>query len=399
MKFKGFIRPDGSVGIRNHVLIIANARGASNLALLISRLVHGATVYVQPQEGGRDIADRRTVARTLIGVARNPNVGAVLVVGVKEDSGYPEFDYKNFVAEIAASGKPVDTVFLSTCGGLQQALGEGMRKARALIQRASECEREEVGLGELSVAVKCGYSDPTSGMSGNPVVGYLFDRVVEAGGTAMFSETTEVIGAEHLLAKRFVDAGERQKFLDAVERVELQAKSTGEDIREINPIPANIQAGLTTLEEKSLGAIVKSGSMPLQGCVAYGEKPTGRGLYFMDAWMSSSALFLGFAAAGAVLTIFQVGGGRFPNDALLPSANSGLVAPTLFMTGNPQAYVNIHEEVDFTSSTVISEKESLSAAGDRLVNEVLRYASGRLVKGEIMGVKEFPEMYLQGPCL
>jgi altronate dehydratase large subunit len=139
--------------------------------------------------------------------------------------------------------------------------------------------------------------------------------------------------------------------------------------------------------------------MPIQGCVAYGEKPEGRGLYFMDAWMSSSALFLGFAAAGAVLTIFQVGGGRFPEDALMPSAQSGLVAPTLFMTGNPHAYENIHEEVDFTSGTVISEKEPLASAGDRLVREVLRCASGRLVKGEIMGVKEFPEMYLQGPCL
>ncbi|MBG0777942.1 MAG: UxaA family hydrolase [Desulfovibrionaceae bacterium] len=399
MKFKGFIRPDGSVGIRNHVLIMANARGASNLALLIARLVHGATVYVQPQEGGRDTADRQTIARTLIGAARNPNVGGVLVVGVKENGGYPEFDAANFVDAIAASGKPVETVFLNSSGGLQHALGEGMRKARALIQKASECEREEVGLGDLSVAVKCGYSDPTSGMSGNPVVGYLFDRIVEAGGTAMFSETTEVIGAEHILAKRFTDEGQRRKFLDAVARVEAQAKATGEDIRKINPIPANIQAGLTTLEEKSLGAIVKSGSMPIQGCVAYGEKPEGRGLYFMDAWMSSSALFLGFAAAGAVLTIFQVGGGRFPEDALMPSAQSGLVAPTLFMTGNPHAYENIHEEVDFTSGTVISEKEPLASAGDRLVREVLRCASGRLVKGEIMGVKEFPEMYLQGPCL
>jgi len=399
MKFQGYVRPDGSVGIRNHTLILANARAATNLAQMIATVVRGVTCYVQPQEGGRDTADRQTIARTLVGLAKNPNVGAVLVVGVKPDGGYPEFTNQRLAEEMAKSGKPVDALFLSDCGGLQQGLGAGMRKARLLVQKASECQREEVGLGDLCIAVKCGYSDPTSGMSGNPVVGNLFDRLVEAGGTAMFSETTEVIGAEHILAKRFTDPVQRQKFLDAVARVERQALSTGEDIRSINPIPANIQAGLTTLEEKSLGAIAKAGTMPIQGCVAYGERPAGRGLYFMDAWMSSSALFLGFAAAGAVLTIFQVGGGRFPEDAIMPTGNSGLVAPTLYMTGNPRAYTNCSQELDFNAGTVISGRESIASVGERLTSEVLRFASGRVVKGETMGVTEYSEMYLQGPCL
>lgn len=399
MKFQGYVRPDGSVGIRNHTLILANARASANIAEMIANLVRGTIFFAQPQEGGRDTADRQTIARTMVGLAKNPNVGAVLVVGVKPDSGYPEFTNQALAEEMAKSGKPVDTLYLSECGGLDQGLGAGVRKARLLVQKASESCREEVGLGALSVGVKCGYSDPTSGMSGNPVVGHLFDRIVEAGGVAMFSETTEVIGAEHILAKRFTDAAQRQKFLDAVARVEAQALATGEDIRSINPIPANIQAGLTTLEEKSLGAIAKAGTMPIEGCLDYGERPAGRGLYYMDAWMSSSALFLGFAAAGAVLTLFQVGGGSFPRGAVMPSANTGLVSPTLYTTGNPRAYANCFQELDFNAGTVISDREPIAAVGERMVSEVLRIASGRMVMGETMGVRENPEMYLQGPCL
>ena len=399
MTFQGYVRPDGSVGIRNLTLVMANSRATANLAVMIATLAKGAIAYVQPQETGRDTADRRTIARTMVGLAKNPNVGAVLIVGVKRNSGYPEFDHDVFAGEMAKCGKPVETLYLSECGGLEKGLGIGVRKARNLVQRASEAVREEVGFGEISIAVKCGYSDPTSGMSGNPVVGHLFDRVVEAGGTAMFAETTEVIGAEHIVAKRFVDAGERKRFLDAVARVEDQAMATGEDIRAINPIPANIEAGLTTLEEKSLGAIAKAGKSPIQGCLEYGERPAGRGLYYMDAWMSSSALFLGFAAAGAVLTIFQVGGGKFSFDPIMPSANNAAVAPTLYMTGNPRAFANCEGEMDFNAGTVISEREPIAEAGERLVAEILRYASGRLVKGETMGVTEFAEMYLQGPGL
>jgi altronate dehydratase large subunit len=399
MKFQGYVRADGLVGIRNHTLIMANGRGAANLAVLLSKLVAGSRFYVQPNENGRDADDRGTIARTLVGLAKNPNVGAVLIVGNKKNSGYPEFSYEAIVGEIEKCGKPMDTLFLDSCGGFQQAVGLGLRKARLLAQRASECVRSEVGLGQLHMAVKCGYSDATSGMSGNPVVGHLFDRLVDAGGTAMFAETTEVIGAEHIVAKRFPDPVERQKFLDAVTRVEEEARSTGEDIRTINPIPANIQAGLTTLEEKSLGAIAKSGTKPIQGCLKYGEIPTGRGLYYMDSWMSSTALFLGFAAAGSVLNIFQVGGGWFPNDAMMPTHNTGLITPTLYMTGNPRMYEKGAQEMDFSSGTVISEHEPIAQAGERLLTEVLRFASGRVTKGETLDIYDNVELYLRGPGL
>ncbi|QGY41839.1 D-galactarate dehydratase [Pseudodesulfovibrio cashew] len=399
MKFLGYVRPDGSTGIRNHTLVMANGRGAATLAAMVSKLVSGTRLFIQPNENGRDGDDRKTIARTMIGLAKNANVGAVLIVGNKPDAGYPEFSYDAFVGEIAKSGKPMETVFMKDCGGFQDALGLAVRKCRNLVQKASETPRTEVDFGALNMAVKCGYSDATSGMSGNPVVGHLFDTLVDNGGRAMFAETTEVIGAEHIVAKRFTDEGERDKFLRAVERVEEEARSTGEDIRTINPIPANIQAGLTTLEEKSLGAIVKSGTRPIQGCTQYGEIPEGRGLYYMDSWMSSTALFLGFAAAGSVLNIFQVGGGWFPDDAMMPTVNTGLITPTLYMTGNPRTWDKGWREMDFNSGTVITEKEPIADAGGRLVDEVLAFASGRLTKGETLDIRDNVEVYLRGPGL
>ena len=399
MKYLGYKRSDGQVGIRNYTLVVASGRGAGNLATLIGNTISGAKIYVASNENGRDADDRAAIARIITGLARNANVGAVLVVGNKRDGGYPEFSYENIVGEIAKSGKPMDTLFVAENGGFYTSLGEGMRKGRALAEAASECNRQEVDFGKLSIAVKCGYSDATSGISGNPVVGKFFDRLVAAGGTAMFAETTEVIGAEQLVAKRFSSDEERERFLKAVLRVEEEAKATGQDIRSINPIPANIQAGLTTLEEKSLGAIAKGGTSAIEQCLLYGEAPRKPGLHYMDAWMSSTAIFLGFAAAGATLTIFQMGGGWMPDNAMMPTANTGLVAPTLYVTGNPRTYEKSPYEIDFNSGTVISEGESIDDAGVRLGKLICRIASGKMTKGETLNVHEPLELYLRGPGL
>ena len=302
------------------------------------------------------------------------------------------------VDPIVASGKPVDTVFIDECGGFYSALGECMRKGRHMASLASEVFRQEVDFGRLCLGVKCGHSDATSGMSGNPAIGYVFDRLVEAGGSAMFGETTEVIGAEHLLAPRFADESERGRFLAAVRRVEEEAKSTGEDIRTINPIPANIKAGITTLEEKSLGAIVKGGSKPLN-YIEYAEEPTKKGLFFMDAWMSSTTMFPAFAAAGAVLTIFQMGGGWHPDNSFPPGAFNGVVAPTLYATGNPRTWAKMEQEMDYSSAPIITDKESVASAGERLIDLVCKIASGKVTKAETLSVYEGPEIYYRGPGL
>ena len=236
-------------------------------------------------------------------------------------------------------------------------------------------------------------------MAGNPVIGYVFDRLCDAGGTAIFTETTEVIGAEEIVARRFADAGQRDVFLSCVRKVEEEAKATGQDIRSINPIPANIEAGLTTLEEKSLGAIAKAGTKPIMQCVRYGESPSAPGLNYMDSWMSSSALFAGFSSAGAVLNIFQFGGGAMPDKCMMPVADTGVVAPILFATGNPRAYDHGKLEIDFNSGVVISEKASIEETGEKLIRHICDIASGRMTKVETLNVREPVELYLQGPCL
>lgn len=397
MEFWGYVRPDGRVGVRNSLLVFASGRGVANLAAMIAQALRGALLYLAPNENGRSAADRATIARTMTGLARNPNVGAALVVSMKEDGGYPEFAYENIIEEIEKSGKPVVQLRVAGEHGFYPALGEGIRQGRRLLRQISAARREPCPFGSLSIACKCGYSDASSGMAGNPVVGNLFDRLVDAGGTAFFSETTEVIGAEHLVARRFEEPAEREKFLQAVARVENDALSVGQDIRTINPIPANIQAGLTTLEEKSLGAIAKGGTRSLRQCLAYGEIPHGPGLHFMDSWMSSSAVFAGFAAAGAVITIFQIGGGAMPEGFPAPTANTALVAPTIFATGNPRTWERGHDELDFNSSVVITENRSVEETGEALAEFVCDIASGTRTMGETLNVREHLEVYLRTP--
>ena len=254
--------------------------------------------------------------------------------------------------------------------------------------------------GPYTIGVKCGYSDPTSGISGNVVAGVFVDRLIDAGGTVFFGETTEVIGAEHLVAKRFLREEKRAEFLDIVRRAEEKALATGEDIRSINPVPANIEAGITTLEEKSLGAVAKTGSRPIQGSLAYAEIPPAPGLWFVDSWMATVTLFLGFAAAGSVLNIFQIGGGWLPGmDAMMPGHSIGLVAPSYFMTGNPETFIKSPAEVDFNAGTIITREESIAQAGVRLAADICEIASGGLTKVETLKTKDQLELYLQGPTL
>ena len=269
------------------VLIVPVQRIFNVLACQISSLVSGTEVIVTTGELGRPKTDREVIRRTLVGLAANPNTAAVLLLGPNRDSGYKELTAEGIYQEIQATGKRVEMLLVEDEGGFYEALGKGVRLARELSHEASRILREPFDPGRLCIAVKCGMSDATSGVAGNIVVGNLFDRVIGAGGAAIFSETTEVIGAEHILVQRAENEAVAQALLQAVKATEDKAKATGEDIRSINPIPENIAGGISTLEEKSLGAILKSGSTPLKGVIQYAQRLPGKGLYFMDAWMSS----------------------------------------------------------------------------------------------------------------
>lgn len=400
MEFWGYLRPDGAVGVRNHVLILPATRNVNYICHRIASAVPGVTTFFTTGEYGRTGADRRRLARFLTGLARNANVANVLLIGMPHGYGYPEFQTDALAAEIAKSGKRLEILNVDACGGLEGTVVCGIRLARELVREATAMRRERAPLAKLSIGMKCGDSDATSGLAGNPALGRAVDRLLDAGGTALFSETLELIGAEQVLTQRAATPEVAARLLRLIAKWEARAAATGEDIRTINPIPENIAAGITTLEEKSLGAVEKTGTGPLAGVLDYCERPSGAGLWLMDAWMSSYSLLPSFAAAGAQLLIYQLGGNELPpQDAPLSANSPGLVAPLLTISGNPRTAKVAGDYLDVSTGGVLLGTETLDAAGERILEEILRTANGRATRGETMAYPEPFEVFFEGPFL
>jgi altronate dehydratase large subunit len=391
MSFWGYRRPDGTVGTRNYVLVIPQGI----IAKSICDLVTGTRLLLSADNGGgRTANDREQVARVLIGLGRSPNVAAVIVNTASPGGGYPELRADRLADEIAGSGKRVEVLDPAKDGGTYGAIARGTQLARVMAYEASKLRRVEVGDEHLGVAVKCGFSDTTSGIAGNPAFGYLVDKVVAAGGTAFFGETTEIIGAEQALARRAATPETARAILEAVARREALAKATGLDIRTINPTPANLDGGISSLEEKSLGAIHKAGAAPIQGVLQYAERPGGKGLYFVDCWMGSLSIFTGYAAAGANVVLFQMGGGGLAGRTILEGMPS-IVAPFLWCTANPRSYAMAGDNFDFYSGTVIRGEETPEEAGERLYRTVIDIASGTLSRSETLRYTESADLSLE----
>ncbi len=393
MSFLGYKRPDGTVGTRNYVLVIPQGLISKSICDFVAGT---RSIQTVDHGSGRTGHDRERIARVLIGLGRNPNVASVIVHAASPGVAYSELKNERLADEIAVSGKRVEVIDPAKDGGVYAAIAKGMQLARMLVYEASKLRRVEVGDEHLCLGVKCGYSDTTSGIAGNPAVGYLFDKVVKAGGTAFFGETTEIIGAEQALAKRAATPDVAKAILDAVVHREALAKSTGLDIRTINPIPANIKGGLSSLEEKSLGAIHKAGTTPIRGVLQYAERPKGKGLYFVDNWMGSYSIFVGYSAAGANLVMFQLGGGGLSGRNLLEGCPT-VVAPFLWCTANPKTYAMAKDNIDFYSGSVIENQEDPEQAGERLYRTVIDIASGTLSRSEPLVYTEPIDLCLEEP--
>lgn len=400
MEFWGYYRPDGSVGVRNHVLILPATRNVNYICHRIALAVPGVTTFYTTGEYGRTGSDRKRLARFLTGIARNPNVANVLLIGMPHGYGYPEFQTDALAAEIAKSGTRLEILNVDRCGGLEGTVVQGIRLARELVREATAMRREAAPLSKLTIGMKCGDSDATSGLAGNPALGRAVDRLIDAGGTALFSETLELIGAEQTLVQRAKTPEVAQRLLRLIADWEARAASIGEDIRTINPIPENIAAGITTLEEKSLGAVEKTGTRELSGVLDYCERPGAPGLWLMDAWMSSYSLLPSFAAAGAQIVLYQLGGNELPpEDAPLSAVDPGLVAPLLTISGNPRTAKAAGDYLDVSTGGVLLGTETLDAAGERILEEIVRTASGRAARGETMRYPEPFEVFFEGPFI
>ncbi|UCH02676.1 MAG: UxaA family hydrolase [Candidatus Bathyarchaeota archaeon] len=392
MTFLGYERPDGSVGTRNYVLALPSGV----ISQQICQFVHGTKTLVTADTGsGRSQEDRATIARTMVGLGCNPNVASVIINSRSLGGAYPELTADILADQIAKTGKRVEVIGVNNEDTLE-VISHGTQLAREMVYEASKLRRKSFDDQWLSVGVKCGASDTTSGIAGNPVIGYVYDKLVQAGGKAFFGETTEIVGAEHILAKRAINREVAKALNDAAQRVDDQAKSVGQDLRTINPVPSNIAGGLSTLEEKSLGAIYKSGSMPIQGVLKYSERPTKTGLYFVDNWMTMNSIFMGYAAAGAQLVIFQLGGGGIQNDSIFYTSG-GVVAPLLWTTANPNTRDLAGWLLDFYSGTIIEGSETINEVGERLYKTILDIASGTMTKSETLTYTSATQCYTQEP--
>lgn len=376
LRFAGVPRSVGRPGARDHLLVLPTCVCSAHTALAIAAAVPGATSFYHQHGCAQLEFDRLQTLRTLVGTATNPNVGATLVVGL----GCENVTSAEVAGAIADSGRPVLALDIQAQGGTERAIVRGIASCEQLQRQAGPCRREFFALSELVLGTECGGSDALSGLTANPVVGWVADQVVAAGGTVLLSETTELIGAEHLLAARAAPACVGELLMSTVARVEEQIKATGADLRGTQPAPGNMQGGLSSIEEKSLGCMHKGGSSPLREVVKYAAAPKERGLVFMDTPGHDVESVTGMVAGGAQAVLFTTGRGT-------PTGSP--VAPVIKIATNEAIWSAMRPNLDFGAGAVATGCESIAEAGERLLRLLLRVLSGDLARAEALGHREF----------
>mgnify|MGYP001125009699 CR=1 FL=1 len=384
--FMGYERLDGSFGTRNHVALIPTVGCANEVVRAISSRVPGTAPIMHHQGCCQLAPDLELISRTLVGLGKNPNVASTLIVSL----GCEGVSADNVVNEIAKTEKRAEKIVIQELGGFTRSVETGVKLAKDMVLEALRKRRTETDLGNLIVGLKCGASDATSGLTANPAVGVCTDLLVAENATVVAAETTEVMGAEHILAKRAVSEAVAKRILEIVEETETRAKSRGVDMRGSQPTPGNIAGGLTTIEEKSLGAICKAGTSPIQSVLEYGMPPKKKGLHLMDTPGSEIYVLPALAAAGAQVILFTTGRGApqgFPT------------VPTIKICGNHETCLKMNEHIDVNVSGILYGDESVRSAGHKILSFLLEVASGELTKAELTGFTETLDIYTKGPVI
>ncbi|HBG5343749.1 TPA: UxaA family hydrolase [Clostridioides difficile] len=376
MKFYGYKRPDGRVGIRNHILILPTSVCASDTTRIIASQVQGAVTFNNQNGCSQVHSDQQLTMDVMAGYAANPNVYGVIVVSL----GCENCQNDLVVDAIKErTNKPIKTLVIQEEYGTLKTIEKAVRYAREMAQEASLLRKEEFPISELILGTECGGSDPTSGLAANPLIGELSDKLVDLGATSILSETTEFIGAEHILARRAVNEEVKEKILHIVHRYENSLKLVGEEVREGNPSPGNIAGGLTSLEEKSLGCIHKGGHRQISEVYDYAKQIDKKGLVIMDTPGNDASSVAGMVAGGAQIVVFSTGRGT-------PSGNP--IAPVIKITGNKITFANMEDNMDFDASPVIYGPQTMEELTDDLLNMVVDVANGKQSKAESLGYTE-----------
>ena len=376
MKFLGYKRADGKVGVRNKIFILPTSVCASDTTRIIASQIESAVTF-NNQNGCSQVAgDQQLTMDVMAGMAANPNVYGIIAISL----GCENCQMDLVVEAIRErTNKPIESFIIQENGGTIATIEKAVRAGRKMAQEASKLQREEFDISNLIIGTECGGSDPTSGLASNVLIGELSDNLVNLGSTSILSETTEFIGAEHILAKRAKNEEVRDRIYEIVHRYEKALQLVGEEVREGNPSPGNKAGGITTLEEKSLGCIHKGGHTVINAVFDYAKPVTEKGLVIMDTPGNDPSSVAGMVAGGAQIIVFSTGRGT-------PTGNP--IVPVIKITGNRITFANMKDNIDVDASPVIYGPQTLKELGDELLKEVIEVANGKQTKAETLGYTE-----------
>lgn len=387
MDFYGFPRPDGQVGARNIVAIIPSTGCVNAVAQQIESLISGTRAFTHHQGCLHPPQDTARVTRTLINLGKNPNVAAVVVVGL----GCEMVNMEEVVAGIRESGKPVEAVQVHQLGGSLEAVYAGSRIAARMVYEANRLRRERFGLDKLVFCTKCGSSDTTSGLSSNLVVGEVCRLMTEAGGTFIQGEVCDIMGGEDALKALCVRPEDGDRIVEFVRDLYNRGCAVGADVRGSQMTEGNIAGGITTLIEKAMGANAKGQNVPIQGTIEYGDRPfCVGGRHIVSTPGHGFENLTGGAAAGSQLILFTTGRG---------APNGHPCIPAVKICGNKKTNANLASHIDVDVASVLEETETVKAAGERLFEYAVEVASGTLTRAEILKYDSSMEILINGPVM
>ena len=384
----GFRRPDGSFGLRNHVLIIPSVHCANKVVERIANEIKYGSVVMKPdskvvffnhQHGCSELSyDASQTQDVLVGSGTNPNVYSVLVVGL----GCEVVQAKSIAEQIKKHTpyKKVEYFNIQECGGVNESIKKGVTIVKNMLNEALLMERSEGCLADIVLGTECGGSDSFSGLSANPSLGAASDIVVGHGGKVVLAETTELIGAEHILAERAINSEVKEQILDTIKGFEQTVIDSHADIRGANPSPGNIEGGLSSIEEKSLGCIYKAGNTSVNSVIDYAKPITATGLTFMNTPGNDIEQLSGMAAGGCNIVVFTTGRGT-------PTGSP--IVPTIKVSSNTDTYVNMNDSIDLDAGVVVSGQKTIQEMGEEIIDFIVEVGNGRETKAEINEQNDF----------